>query len=123
MKEIEVRKSSIEGRGVFALRDFKKGERVLDWRVRKVLPEDELERLSQDERRRYVSFVNGKYLLSGEPARYVNHSCDANTKADNNGDVAVRDIVAGEEITSDYSSYGSENIPCRCSTPNCRGTF
>lgn len=123
MSDIEVRASPIEGKGVFALRDFKKGERVLEWGVRKELSEEDLAAMSEDEKRRYVSFKDGKHLLSGEPMRYVNHSCDPNTNAKDNGDIAIREIKAGEEITSDYRDFGTENIPCNCGAANCRSTL
>lgn len=118
--DIEVKESLIEGKGVFALRDFKVGERVVEWGIRKELPEEELAALSEDERNRYVSFKDGKYLLSGEPMRYINHSCDPNTKPKNNADVAIRDIKAGEEITS---SYKDEGVICNCGSANCKGVL
>ena len=120
MTDVEVRESKIEGKGVFALRDFKKGERVLEWGARKELSEEELAALSEEERRRYVSFKDGKYLLSGEPMRYINHSCDPNTLPKDNGDVAIRDIKAGEEITS---SYRDEGVVCNCGAANCKGAL
>lgn len=55
------------------------------------------------------------------PERYVNHSCDPNTKAINNSDVAVRDIKIDEEITSDYTGSVSKSFQCRCGSKNCRG--
>lgn len=77
--------------------------------------------MSEDEKRRYVSFVDGKHLLSGEIMRYINHSCDPNTAPQNESDVAIRAIKAGEEITSGYADFEGE--PCNCGAPNCRGTF
>lgn len=121
MNDIEVKESPIEGRGAFALRDFKKGERVLEWGERKELSDEEFAALSEDEIRRYVSYVGNKRLLSVEPMKYINHSCDPNTKAQNNADVAIRDIAAGEEITSRYANPGEENIKCNCGAPNCIG--
>jgi uncharacterized protein len=123
MNDIGVRESPIEGKGVFALKDFKSGERVLEWGERKVLSDEEFAALSEDEIRRYVSFVGGKHLLSGGPMKYINHSCDPNTKAQNNADVAIRDIAAGEEITSRYANPGEENIKCNCGASNCIGTL
>ncbi len=120
MQDIEVRESPIEGKGVFALRDFKKGERVVEWGERKVLSDSELAGLSEAERSRYVSFKDGKHLLSNEPARYVNHSCDSNTNPKDNGDVAIRDIKAGEEITS---TYRDEGVSCNCGSLHCKGTL
>lgn len=121
MHDIEVRESPIEGRGIFALRDFKAGERVVEWGERKVLSEEALAALSSDERERYVSFKNGQHLLSGEPMRYVNHSCDPNTKPESNADVAIRDIRAGEEITSAYLDFESGKQQCQCGVEGCKG--
>jgi len=36
MKSVVVKKSKISGKGVFASRDFKKGEIVLRWRPKKI---------------------------------------------------------------------------------------
>ena len=63
-----------------------------------------------------------QYVLIDEPARFVNHSCDSNTKAKDGCDVAVRDIKKGEEITADYVL---EKVPvgfeCRCGSEKCKG--
>ncbi len=117
--DTEVRESPIEGKGVFALRDFKEGERVVKWERKELSPE-ELEALSTHDRDRYVSLKDGKYLLSGEPMRYVNHSCNPNTKPKDNADVAVRDIEAGEEITS---TYRDEGVVCNCGSVDCKGVL
>ena len=59
---------------------------------------------------------------------YVNHSCDPNSGikkiADNFILIALRDIILGEEITFDYSTYMDENnweMDCNCGSQNCRG--
>jgi len=85
------------------------------------LTKEEVDKLSENEKR-YVAYMAGKYILMQPPARYVNHSCDANTYADNFCDIANRDIKKGEEITGDYAE---EDIPgqsfeCKCGSKNCR---
>lgn len=55
------------------------------------------------------------------PERYMNHSCDANTYVVGRSDVALRDILPGEEITSDYLDLDTENFMCNCNAENCRG--
>lgn len=112
---IEVRNSEIEGKGIFAIRDFKQGERVVEW-DRKELTEEEYQALSAEDIERYVSLKEGKHLLSMEPMRYVNHSCNPNTQPIDNGDVAIRDIKAGEEITS---SYLDKKTTCNCGEEYC----
>lgn len=117
-----VKKSNIDGKGVFAARNFKKGEVVLKWDISRILTSKELKQLAEEEKK-YVSYMNGKYVIMQPPERFVNHSCDANTHADNFRDIAKRDIERGEEITADYSE---ETVPdfkmkCKCGSKNCRG--
>ncbi|MCE9541012.1 SET domain-containing protein-lysine N-methyltransferase [Candidatus Kaiserbacteria bacterium] len=120
--DIEVRKSRIQGRGVFALRDFTPGETVLVWDTSYILTDDEYARLPEDQRHFVVRF-KGEWLYMQEPARYVNHSCEANTVARDGTDVAVAPIHAGDEITSDYRSEmpSGERMKCLCGTKSCTG--
>ncbi|MBN2095071.1 MAG: SET domain-containing protein [Candidatus Aenigmarchaeota archaeon] len=119
--EVIVKKSFIQGKGIFALRDFKMGEIVTHWDTSKELSEEEFEKLS-DEEREYVSFFQGKYVLMQEPERYQNHSCQANTTVKDFCDVAVRDIRKGEEITGNYEEVlpGGMEMECSCKSRDCR---
>ena len=122
MGDIQVKKSKIEGRGVFAAHDFKKGDIVIKWDVSHELTEAQVKNLSKDESK-YICSINNKNILMQPPARYVNHSCDANTYVVNFCDVAKRDIMKGEEITSNYS--GNEGpgfeMKCNCGSDKCKG--
>jgi SET domain-containing protein len=120
--EIEVRKSKIDGRGVFALRDFKPGEIVIAWDTSNTLSDDEYERLPE-EQRKYVVRHKGAWLYMLEPGRYVNHSCDPNAIPLNGADVAIREIRAGDEVTSDYRPVMpvGERMDCHCGAANCMG--
>ncbi len=120
--DVIVRKSKIEGKGVFANRNFKKGEVVLKWDTSHELTKEDADKLSEKEKK-FVPFVHGKYLLLQSPERYVNHSCDANTHAGNFCDIAKRDIEKGEEITANYSETSAEyeRMKCKCRSKNCRG--
>lgn len=120
--ETEVRKSKIHGSGVFALRDFKPGEIVIEWDTSNTLTDAEYERLPADQHA-YVVRLNGEWLYMLAPARFVNHSCDSNTVPLRGNDVAVRDIEAGEEITTDYRSVMplGERMDCRCGASSCQG--
>lgn len=99
MKNIIVKESTIQGRGVFASRDIKKGEVVLRWDTSHALPS--AKNLSEKELK-YISFIYGKIIVMQEPEKYVNHSCSPNTTTKNFCDVAIKDIKKGEEITQDY---------------------
>jgi len=129
--DVVVKKSKIEGNGVFAARDFRKGDIVVRWGISHQLAPEEAASLPETEKR-YAVFIGGKRILMQPPARYVNHSCDANTAPENFCDIATKDIMKGEEITANYSkimaaaditpvfsNYAS--MRCRCASKNCRG--
>lgn len=125
MKDIIIKDSKIQGKGVFANRDFKKGEVVIKYNL-KPLTKEEFENLSEKEKH-YTDFHDGKYWLFQIPERYVNHSCNPNTNQilnkDIKCDVAIKDIKKGEEITSDYSKEDIPglNMKCNCRSKNCKG--
>ena len=123
MKTVTVKKSRVEGTGVFAARDFRKGEIVVKWHPEKVVSKEQMKKLSKDEQNHVTPTENGRYLVMGIPERYVNHSCSANTLAINCSDVAIRNIKKSEEITSDYSFNSNEDweMNCNCKSKNCRG--
>lgn len=115
---VVVKKSKIDKRGVFAVRDFEKGEVVLKWRPR-ILKKLEVDKLSDNEKH-YIDRVDKKYFLMQAPEKYVNHSCEPNTKAKNNCDVAIRNIKKGEEITSNYSKNSLMPFKCICGSKKCK---
>ena len=103
MADVIVKKSKIHGKGVFASRNFKKGEIVVKWDISRQLTKEEVDKLSENEKR-YVAYMAGKYILMQPPARYVNHSCDPNCGIkDKMSLVAMKSINVGEEITFDYA--------------------
>jgi uncharacterized protein len=123
MTSIVVKDSGIHGRGVFAARDIRPGEIIIDWEeCSEKLTATDVEKLSADERKR-VSLIDGQYVLFKPPACWVNHSCAANACGKNKNDVAVRAIKTGEEITVDYilEKVPGLNFQCNCRSPNCRG--
>lgn len=118
-EKFEVRSSAIQGRGLFALRHIKQDEVVVSWHP-KVLTKEEASGLPPDEQKHFTYPDGDKILWMQPPERYMNHSCDANTRVVGQSDVAARDIQAGEEITSDYIDIETEDFICSCGTQNCR---
>ena len=92
---------NLAGKGVYANRDFKKGEVVIRYHL-KPLTEQEYAALSESERE-FTHTHWGVVHLYSEPERYVNHSDAPNTRQDltEKCDVALRDIKKGEAITTD----------------------
>jgi SET domain-containing protein len=105
MSDIIIKKSKVgqfsNGKGVFANRDFKKGEVVIKYNL-EPLSKEEFENLPVSEKEFTHNHRSIIYLYS-VPERYVNHSSNPNTIQDlkNKCDVAKRDIKKGEEITTD----------------------
>jgi hypothetical protein len=118
--DLEVRSSGPIGRGVFALRDFKKGDMVVKGVVDKVI----------ENRGERTYTIHGVHVVLAGPACLVNHSCDPNCMHVFNESgtfdlVARRDIDQGEQITHDTSAYEYEvehfSQKCLCGSDNCRG--
>jgi SET domain-containing protein len=125
---IEVRNSSIEGLGVFALSSFAPGDRIREINVvREVTPESPL-REDLGERADHCDYSEGKIILWGFPDRHINHSCDPNAYVSYEKArcylIARRSIASGEEITCDYNINitGGTAWSCHCGAARCRGT-
>lgn len=106
MKNLIVKKSKIHGKGVFANKDFKKGEIVIKWQP-KILKKSDVVKLTKKQKT-YVHISYGKPLLMSYPEKFVNHSDRPNTKAKGHSDVAIRNITKGEEITTNYGKKYSK---------------
>jgi hypothetical protein len=65
----------------------------------------------------------GRLYLSWDHAKYMNHSCNSNTMmTDYDLEIAVRDILPGEEITTEYGLLNiQEPYKIECGCVNCRG--
>lgn len=122
-----ITKKTAHGLGVFAVRPFVKGEKILEAKGQ-ILDYDDFEDGSYEDQ--HCLQIGERTFIgsSGEIDDYVNHSCEPNagyriqgTQADL---IAIRDIAAGEEITYDYSTtmHNDRNeMQCECGAPSCRG--
>jgi SET domain-containing protein len=138
-----VRRSRIQGRGLFAARDIRQGERIIEY-TGTLISNDEADAQCDDESMRrhhtYLFGVDDHHTIDGardgNEARFINHSCEPNCES-----VvvrrrvfihALRDIEKGEELLYDYwystdEAYTLDDLrriyPCRCRAPGCRGTL
>ena len=117
---IIIKKSPKHWLGVFANTAMKKWDIVIKWDISQEIPSKKIEKMSAEEKK-YVCFLDEKYIQMQAPACYVNHSCEANTKAKNYCDIAIRDIEKGEEITANYNEVTSwwPTIKCNCWSSVC----
>lgn len=101
MENVYIGSGELQGRGVYAKRDFLMGEVVVEYRLMP-LTQEELDLLPEDERE-FTHTQHGQTHLYGVPERYVNHSDNPNTYQDFEvgADIALRDIKRDEMITTD----------------------
>jgi SET domain-containing protein len=125
--DIEVRPSSIEGVGIFAVRAFRFGDRITAVNIVREITAEAPIREDLGERIDHCAYPDGKVVLIAFPERHVNHSCDPNAYECFDGHtsylVARRPIAVGEEITIDYNINISNGTawPCHCGARRCGG--
>lgn len=142
-RRIQVRRSGVHGKGVFALRPLAAGELVIEYTGERICWDEALDRHPHDpanpEHTFYFQLEGGDVidaLYGGNASRWINHACHPNCEAeeDDDGRVfirALRDIAAGEELSYDYALSIDERYTaalkrryaCHCGAPDCRGTM
>ena len=141
-RRIQVRRSAVHGKGVYAAQDIAAGDTLIEYVGEIISWEEAQARHPHDpanpnhtfyfhiDENRVIDALNG-----GNSSRWINHSCDPNCEADEQGGrifiKALRDIAAGEELNYDYGLIIEERYtkklkaeyPCWCGAPKCRGTL
>lgn len=96
--DVIIGKGKLAGKGVYAARNFEKGELVLPYNL-KELTQEEYDALPDGEWEWTHTFY-GKIYHFPAPERYVNHDDNPSTyPTPDKGDVALRPIKKGEAIT------------------------
>ncbi len=141
-RRIQVRRSGVHGKGVFALQDLAEGETLIEY-VGEIISWDEAQDRHphdpKDPNHTFYFHVNEDKVIDalhgGNSSRWINHSCDPNCEADEDNErifiKAIRNIKAGEELNYDYGLIIDEpytkklkaEYPCWCGAKNCRGTL
>jgi hypothetical protein len=139
----EIRASIKHGSGAFALRDIPRRTRLIEYTGERISHAEADARPDVDDghgSKHVLLFTVDKRTVidarvGGNEAQYFNHSCQGNCEAviDKRRVFleTIRDVAAGEELTYDYEmEYSGEDLetarreyPCRCGSPNCRGTL
>lgn len=123
------RTSPIHGTGGFARGDIPSGNRILEYKGERISKQESLVRCEGNNE--YIFALDDEYDLdgnvSGNPARFLNHSCAPNCEAvlaeGQIWIVSIRNITAGEELTFNYG-YDLEDWrehACCCGVNGCVG--
>ena len=128
-KKTEVRKSTKQGSGFFAIEDIEKDE-IVAIRSGHIVELEEAIRLDKEVGDFSLQLSENHFLCPSTNAEldqialYINHSCDPNVGMDGQINyVAMREIKAGEELCLDYAvAMNTEyELKCNCASGNCRG--
>ena len=119
--------SNIQGIGIFAKENIKKGEIIASFEG-KIISKNEADLLYNGGFDYMLQISHASFLLLEDDSKYINHSCNPNTGFLNkNGELlSIRDIKKGEEITFDYSTNENTDFlieQCRCNSIYCRKTI
>ena len=141
-RRIQVRRSGIHGKGVFALAPIAKGEMIIEYKGEMITWKQALKRHphnpAEPDHTFYFHIDEGHVIdghVDGNAAKWINHSCQPNCETDEaDGRVFVmakRAIKPGEELNYDYglilegrhTPKVKKQFECRCGSRKCRGTM
>ena len=122
-KNAVVGQSSIDGKGIFATKDFKKGGTVF---IFKGTTHKHINKSIKDtfEHPDWVGIDKNTWIDPKKEYHFINHSCDPNMGT--KGKVtfcALKNIKKGSELTFDYSISEADekwSMKCQCGSKNCR---
>ena len=133
MKLYKIKKSKIDKNGLYAVRDIRKGTKIIEYKGKLIsVRQSEIDPKFDNGKAIYLFKINKKYDLDGDfkfnTARLINHSCDPNCEVFGSGlkvwVYAMKNIKKGDELSYDYGfSYDDDykNYPCKCGTNKCVG--
>lgn len=134
---LEIRKSRIDRKGVFAAQTIPALHKVVEYTGEKIRFREARRRFlrvfhSRSKKRIYLARLSRSWTIDGavggNGAELINHSCDPNIFIKReHGKLNLyskRRIRRGEELTTDYRfPADSPPLQCRCGAANCRGTI
>jgi uncharacterized protein len=128
---VDVRKSAIDGHGVFAAEPIAPRLKIGEIRGESISVQEARIRATRHERIMIVELSARKaidFSKSTDPMRYTNHSCQPNARlcirAGRVEFYALHAIKPPEEITVDYGETHHEGkLTCQCGAVGCRGAL
>lgn len=128
---VALRRSRIDGYGVFAAEAIPAGTRLGLLTGESITVAEARRRAQESQRLMLVELSAARAIdasRSQDAMRFTNHSCRPNARIQvEDGEIsffALGDLAPGDEITVDYGSTHHEGrLPCRCGAPGCRGSL
>lgn len=122
-KNFEIRKSGIHGKGMFATKNFKKGDTVFIFKgkIYKRINKDLKDTFANPDS---IGIDKNTWIDPEGDFHYINHSCNPNLGI--KGRVtycALKNINKGDELSFDYSINEADpnwSMKCQCGAKNCR---
>ncbi len=123
IKDVIIKKTKNKGKGLFVLKNFKKGELIFSYKKGKIFAEKDLKKLTKWELDHIDELDNNKFELMKKPQCFVNHSCDPNSISKGRSYFSLKPIKKSQEVTVDYRSKGifKNKWKCECGSKNCKG--
>jgi len=132
----------MHGLGAFAVRRIPAGTRLIEYAGERLTPAEADARYPDQPgvpHHTCLFAIDDDIVIdaavSGNDARFINHSCDPNCDAIVEDDriwiETIRDVEQGDELAYDYAFVLKERhtpaakkrFPCRCGSARCRGTM
>lgn len=141
-RRIQVRRSGVHGKGVYALVPLARHEVIIEYKGEVITWKEALRRHPHDPsdpNHTFYFHIDDGHVIDaahgGNSARWINHACTPNCEADEvDGRVFIKTLRAirpGEELFYDYGLVLDERqtpklkkqFECRCGARACRGTL
>jgi uncharacterized protein len=141
-RRIQVKRSSVHGKGVFAVKPIAEEEIICEYQGEVISWPEALRRHPHDPSNPQHTFyfhVDENHVIDGgvggNASRWINHACEPNCEADEIDSrifiKALKNIQKGEELFFDYALVIDERhtaklkklYACWCGSVQCRGTM
>jgi len=120
---IIIKETKNKDKGVFANKNFKKGEFIFGYDKGKIVTRKDFKKLTEWELVHLDELGDNKFEVMMPPACYVNHSCEPNAIQKGRKYFALKPIRKKNEITTDYRAKGifKNKWRCNCASKICNG--
>jgi len=125
---VVLKKSLIQGKGIFAKEEIKKGSVIVRiGQKERYYSKEQYRKFSSRYKKTLDKFAywdknKNRLVYSLDYTKYFNHSCEPNVLNRGSLDLAAKDIRKGEELTYNYQPIltRGEQLKCNCGSKHCK---